>query len=68
MYIRNSEAMIIVKTINNVLANIYRHQSLGPLHSNLRAKPMAESQRISQQRQYLGRCPVVTGGGVTGAK
>lgn len=29
---------------------------------------MASSQRISQQRQYLGRAPDVVGGGVTGAK
>lgn len=63
-----SDVIMIVKTIKNVLVNIYKHQSVGPLHKNFLAKPMAESQRISQQRQYRGRCPVVTGGGVTGAK
>lgn len=69
---QSSKYIVAMRNRLNTMANMTmqkaQHQSVVDLRIILLANPMAVSQRISQQRQYLGRCPVVAAGGVMGAK
>lgn len=68
MYMQIIEMRVRLNTVANMTMHTGQHQSVAVLRIIFLAKPMAESQRISQQRQYRGRWPLVTAGGVPGAK